>query len=141
MPWNLPTLLRQKALKDLNTKNLAGETPLHLACASSNTAIVFDICTRGARVTAQDNKQRTPLMTAIMSGNHGSALVILKWEFVVDTDLLALTDDNNMNALQYCILFNDQSTAARIRTIELALLINQQVTPPTRTIYFRPVEE
>lgn len=117
-----------------NTKNLAEETPLHLACASSNTTIVLDICTRGARVTAQDNKQRTPLMTAIMSGNQGSVLVILKWEFVVNTDLLALTDGNNMNAFQYCILFNDQSTAARIRTIELALLRNRQVTPPTRTI-------
>ncbi len=71
-------------------------------------------------VHAQDNKQRTPLMTAIMSENQGSALVILKCKFVVDTDLLTLTDDNNMNALQYCILFNDQSTAAGIRTIELA---------------------
>jgi ankyrin repeat protein len=62
---------------DLNAQNLAGETPL-LACASNNTAIVFDLCTRGAKVTAQDHKQRTTLKTAIMSGNQGTALILLK---------------------------------------------------------------
>ncbi|EFX67575.1 hypothetical protein DAPPUDRAFT_261447 [Daphnia pulex] len=40
-----------------------------------------------------------------------------------------------MNALQYCILFNDQSTAARIRAVELALLNAQHATPPTQTLY------
>ncbi len=126
---------------DLNTCNLAGKTPLQLACAASNTAIVFDLCTREAEVTAQDNKQRTPLMTAILSGNQGTALVLSKWEFVVDTDVLVLTDDNNMNALQYCILFIDQNMVARIRTIELALLSNRQSIPPTRMIYCRSGEE
>ncbi len=61
----------------LNAHNLVGETPL-LAYASNNTAIVFDLCTRGAKVTAEDHQQRTPLMTAIMSGNQGTALVLLK---------------------------------------------------------------
>jgi hypothetical protein len=40
-----------------------------------------------------------------------------------------------MNALQYCILFNDQSTAARIRAVELALLNAQRATPPTQNLY------
>jgi hypothetical protein len=45
------------------------------------------------------------------------------------------------SSTQYCILFNDQNTAARIRIIGLALLSNRQVTPPNRTIYIRPGEE
>jgi ankyrin repeat protein len=116
---------------DLNIRNSAGEIPLHLTCALNNKAVVTELCARRANITAQDSSRRTPLMSAIMSGSQRSALVLLEWEFVRETDLLQLSDENDMNALQYCILFNDQSTAARIRAVELALLNAQRATPPT----------
>jgi ankyrin repeat protein len=120
---------------DLNIRNSSGETPLHLACALNKTAVVSELCARRANITAQDNSKRTPLMTAIMSGSQRSALVLLEWEFVRETNLIELSDENDMNALQYCILFNDQSTAARIRAVELALLDAQHATPTTQTLY------
>ncbi|EFX71811.1 hypothetical protein DAPPUDRAFT_59776 [Daphnia pulex] len=120
---------------DLNVRNLTEETPLHLACAMNNTAVVSELCARRADITAQDSRKRTPLMTAIMSGSQRSALVLLEWEFVRETNLIELSDENDMNALQYCILFNDQSTAARIRAVELALLDAQHATPTTQTLY------
>jgi ankyrin repeat protein len=120
---------------DLNIRNSTEETPLHLACALNNTAVVSELCARRADIKAQDSRKRTPLMTAIMSGSQRSALVLLEWEFVRETNLIELSDENDMNALQYCILFNDQSTAARIRAVELALLNAQHATPPTQTLY------
>ena len=125
---------------DLNIRNLAEETPLHLACASNNAAVVSELCTRKANITAQDSKKRTPLMTAIMSGSQRSALVLLEWDFVKESGLLDLTDENDMNALQYCILFNDQSTAARMRGIELAILNSQLAVPATQTVYISTVD-
>ncbi|XP_046640274.1 ankyrin repeat and death domain-containing protein 1B-like [Daphnia pulicaria] len=115
--------------------HIACEIPLHLACALNNAAVVTELCARRANITAQDSSRRTPLMSAIMSGSQRSALVLLKWEFVREKDLLELSDENDMNALQYCILFNDQSTAARIRAVELALLNAQRATPPTQNLY------
>ncbi|EFX63610.1 hypothetical protein DAPPUDRAFT_6507, partial [Daphnia pulex] len=50
---------------DLNIRNLSEETPLHLACALNNTAVVSELCARRADITAQDSRKRTPLMTAI----------------------------------------------------------------------------
>ncbi|EFX67574.1 hypothetical protein DAPPUDRAFT_30205, partial [Daphnia pulex] len=67
---------------DLNIRNLSEETPLHLACALNNTAVVSELCARRADITAQDSRKRTPLMTAIMSGSQRSALVLLEWEFL-----------------------------------------------------------
>jgi len=121
---------------DLNIRNSNEETPLHLACASNKTAVVVELCTRGASITVQDSKKRTPLMTAIMSGNQRPALALLDWEIVKETNLIELTDENDMNALQYCILFTDQLTAARIREVELMLLNEQLSVPSTETVYF-----
>ncbi|EFX64136.1 hypothetical protein DAPPUDRAFT_33562, partial [Daphnia pulex] len=46
--------------------NVVGETALHLASAAKNPSVIFEICKRGATVTAQDCRGRTPLMIAIM---------------------------------------------------------------------------
>jgi len=124
----------------VNTRNAAGETPLHLACATKDGNIVREICKKGAIITIPDGNLRTPLMTAIMSNNRRAAAVLLEWEFVAGTDLLDKTDANGLKAIQYCGLFNDPETEARIKTVELALINALLTTPQPRTVYFNSDE-
>ncbi|EFX63754.1 hypothetical protein DAPPUDRAFT_14305, partial [Daphnia pulex] len=58
---------------EVRTHNVAGDTALHLASVAKGPNVIFDLCKRGANVTAQDCLGRTPLMIAIMSSNRQAA--------------------------------------------------------------------
>ncbi len=103
--------------------------------------VIFELCKRGANVTAQDCLGRTPLMIAIMSSNRQAAAVQLEWQFAVGTDLLGKVDSQGLNESQYCDLFADQETKENIRKLEIALRISQKSTVQTRTIYFNAATE
>jgi len=121
---------------DVNANNVNGETALHLACVAKGPNIIYELCNRGALITAQDHLLRTPLMIAIMSGNRLAASVQLEWQFLAGTDLLAKVDSTGFNALHYCNLFTDHETKYRIEIMKLAMATANQFTVPTRTFYF-----
>jgi ankyrin repeat protein len=126
---------------EVRTQNVAGDTALDLASVSKGPNIIFELCKRGANVTAQDCLGRTPLMIAIMSSNRQAAAVQLEWQFAVGTDLLVKVDSQGLNASQYCDLFADQETKESIRKLETALRITHQNPVQTRTIYFNAATE
>jgi ankyrin repeat protein len=114
---------------------------LHLACATKDGIyIVRDLCKKGANITIPDSNLRTPLMTAIMSNNRRAAAVLLEWELIAGIDLLDKTDASGLKAIQYCGLFNDPETEARIKTVELALINAQLTIPQHRTVCFNTGE-
>ena len=58
---------------NVNTKDTAGQTPLHMAAANGNTTTCQLLISFGADVQAMDNLQRTPLGFALMFGNLETA--------------------------------------------------------------------
>jgi ankyrin repeat protein len=126
---------------EVRTHNVAGDTALHLASVAKEPNVIFELCKRGANVTAQDCLGRTPSMIAIMSSNRQAAAVQLEWQFAVGTDLLAKVDSQGLNASLYCDLFADQETKESIRKLEIALRMAQPSLVQTRTIYFNAVTE
>lgn len=71
-------LLLDHAKVDINEKDFAHMTALHLACVSGNIAISKMLLGRGADITAKSTELMTPLHTAVYHGNAGVAALILR---------------------------------------------------------------
>ena len=71
-------LLIHHAKIDVDSKDSAHMTPLHLACVSGNTAISRMLLDRGADTRAKSTEHMTPLHTAVYNGNSEVAAMILE---------------------------------------------------------------
>ena len=71
-------LLVHLANIDIDSKDSAHMTPLHLACVSGNTAISRMLLDRGADIRAKSTELMTPLHTALFNGNSEVAAMILR---------------------------------------------------------------
>ena len=71
-------LLLDHAKVDINEKDFAHMTALHLACVSGNIAISKMLLGRGADIRAKSTELMTPLHTAVYHGNAEVAALILR---------------------------------------------------------------
>ena len=71
-------LLVHHAKVDINSKDSAHMTPLHLACVSGNTDISRMLLDHGADIRAKSTELMTPLHTAVYHGSSEVAALILK---------------------------------------------------------------
>ena len=71
-------LLIHQAKIDVDSKDSAHMTPLHLACVSGNTAISRMLLDQGADTRAKSTELMTPLHTAVYNGNSEVAAMILE---------------------------------------------------------------
>lgn len=71
-------LLVHHAKVDVNSKDSAHMTALHLACVSGNAAISKMLLEQGADIRAKSTELMTPLHTAVYHGNSEVAARILQ---------------------------------------------------------------
>ena len=71
-------LLVHHAKVDINSKDSAHMTPLHLACVSGNTDISRMLLDHGADIRAKSTELMTPLHTAVYHGSSEVAALILR---------------------------------------------------------------
>ena len=71
-------LLVNHAEIEVDSKDNAHMTPLHLACVSGNAAISRLLLDQGADITAKSSELMTPLHTAVYNGNSEVAAMILR---------------------------------------------------------------
>ena len=92
-------LLVHHAKIDVDSKDSAYMTPLHLACASGNVTISRMLLDQGASITAKSTELMTPLHTAVYNGNSDVAAMILRagglpvWKAIL-TDSPVIVDLN-----------------------------------------------
>ena len=99
-------LLLLHAKIDVDSKDSAHMTPLHLACVSGNTAISKMLLDRGADIRAKSTELMTPLHTAVYNGNSEVAAMIL---------------EVGVWPLQNAILANNSVTVLELNKIYLSL--------------------
>ena len=63
---------------DVNSKDSAHMTALHLACVSGNVTISKMLLEQGADIRAKSTELMTPLHTAVYNGNSEIAALILR---------------------------------------------------------------
>ena len=71
-------LLVHHAKVDVNARDSAHMTALHLACVSGNVAISKMLLERGADIRAKSTELLTPLHIAVYHGNNEVAALILR---------------------------------------------------------------
>ncbi len=71
-------LLVHEAKVDVNSKDSAHMTALHLACVSGNAAITKMLLEQGADINAKSKELMTPLHIAVYNGNIEVAALILR---------------------------------------------------------------
>ncbi len=71
-------LLALKAGADVNHKDLANRTPLHLAAANNHHATAQLLVKHGAQVNAQDVCKQTPLYYAVLNNHHTTAQLLVE---------------------------------------------------------------
>ena len=76
--YQVAELLVHHAKVDVNDKDFAHMTALHLACISGNVAISKMLLERGANIRAKSTELMTPLHTAVHHGNTEVAALILR---------------------------------------------------------------
>jgi ankyrin repeat protein len=64
---------------DVNAQDLAGETPLYFALATSNSNTLAILLQRGANVALTDTKGDGPLYYAVIANNTGAVSMLLKY--------------------------------------------------------------
>ncbi|CAF0904207.1 unnamed protein product [Rotaria sordida] len=86
-------------------------TPLHMAVARGHLSIVQRLVHEGARLNLVDNDQRTPLVKAVLSGNHNQPLYyqicIALLQGGADAFINAV-DNSGKNALHYSIEYGNE---------------------------------
>ena len=81
-------LLVQHAKVDVNSKDSAHMTALHLACVSGNATISKMLLEQGADINAKSTELMTPLHIAVCNGNIEVAALILRagrWHYMFRT--------------------------------------------------------
>lgn len=63
---------------DLNTRDNAGKTPLHLAVLSQDEATMQALIKAGANINAQDSSLNTPLHEAVLMDNVAAIKALIK---------------------------------------------------------------
>ena len=99
-------LLLLHAKIDVDSKDSAHMTPLHLACVSGNTDISRMLLDHGADIRAKSTELMTPLHTAVYNGNSEVAAMIL---------------EVGVWPLQNAILANNSVTVLELNKIYLSL--------------------
>jgi ankyrin repeat protein len=80
---------------DINSKNLSGHTPLHIASQFNNPAIVELLIHSGSHVNALDNNNMTPLhFTSIYDNDRVASLLIKKGS---DVNLVAQSSTSSLH--------------------------------------------
>lgn len=121
-------LLLRHPKVDVNAKDLASMTPLHLACVSGNVAISKMLLGRGADIRAKSNELMTPLHTSVYHGNTEVTALILQSvthargnmkELVGDRDshnntiLHLAAGANDLNTAELCLQYEAEIDARR----------------------------
>ena len=106
---NLPELanmLLQEYNMDIDSKDYAGRTALHVAAYQGNTRILKYLLEHAANVNAVDNEGRTPIFSGAYDGNF--KMVKLLCEYDAN---LHLKDNTNLTVLEYAISRKEFETA------------------------------
>jgi ankyrin repeat protein len=106
---NLPELANVLLLEhnmDIDSKDYAGRTALHVAAYQGNTRILKYLLEYAANVNAVDNEGRTPIFSGAYDGNFKT--VKLLCEYGAD---LHLKDNSNLTVLEYAVSRKEFETA------------------------------
>ena len=106
---NLPELANVLLLEhnmDIDSKDYAGRTALHVAAYQGNTRILKYLLEHGANINAVDNEGRTPIFIGAYDGNLKT--VKLLCEYGAD---LHLKDNSNLTVLEYAVSRKEFETA------------------------------
>ena len=106
---NLPELANVLLLEhnmDIDSKDYAGRTALHVAAYQGNTRILKYLLEHAANVNAVDNEGRTPIFSGAYDGNFKT--VKLLCEYGAD---LHLKDNSNLTVLEYAVSRKEFETA------------------------------
>ena len=106
---NLPELANVLLLEhnmNIDFKDYAGRTALHVAAYQGNTRILKYLVEHAANVNAVDNEGRTPIFSGAYDGNFKT--VKLLCEYGAD---LHLKDNSNLTVLEYAISRKEFETA------------------------------
>ena len=106
---NLPELanmLLQEYNMDIDSKDYAGRTALHVAAYQGNTRILKYLLEHAANVNAVDNEGRTPIFSGAYDGNLKTVKLLCE----CGANLL-LKDNTNLTVLEYAISRKEFETA------------------------------
>ena len=106
---NLPELANVLLLEhnmDIDSKDYAGRTALHVAAYQGNIRILKYLLEHAANVNAVDNEGKTPIFSGAYDGNFKT--VKLLCEYGAD---LHLKDNSNLTVLEYAVSRKEFETA------------------------------
>lgn len=106
---NLPELANVLLLEhnmDIDSKDYAGRTALHVAAYQGNTRFLKYLLEKSANVNAIDNEGKTPIFSGTYDGNLKTIKLLCEY----GADLL-LKDNTNLTVLEYAISRKEFETA------------------------------
>ena len=95
----------------INSKNNAGDTPLHIAAALNDVPIVRLLLEKGAAAELANEQGKTALLSALRNSSAEAALVLLDHKAKID-----IADKEGWTALHFAVY--RKLDAARIRIVE-----------------------
>ena len=106
---NLPELANVLLLEhnmDIDSKDYAGRTALHVAAYQGNTRFLKYLLEHAANVNAVDNEGRTPIFSGAYDGNFKTVKLLCEYDAN-----LHLKDNSNLTVLEYAISRKEFETA------------------------------